>query len=237
MSATSPAAGLVTVSGPGSIWRSDYLSVGTSSGSSGTVSITNGASLVGGTNSGVSLGYLHGAKGTVIIDGANSTWTNSGIDLGDDGSGTLLITNGGSVSVAGATVLGRYADGAGAIDFGANGGTLTTIALLASPSQLSGVGTINTQGLVSDVDLKFDSTHGLTQTLALQQSGQNISLTVSLGERTTASEARAGRAMARSRFETESKCPPPTAISATAAASTGDSDDRGSRIGLDQRRA
>ena len=66
------------------------------------------------------------------------------------------------------------------IDFGTNGGTLTTQTLLASPAQLAGTGTINTNGLVSDIDLRFDSAHGLKQTLVFQQSGQNVTVNVDM---------------------------------------------------------
>jgi T5SS/PEP-CTERM-associated repeat protein len=85
--------GVVTVDGGGSIWNnSSSLSVGGSG--SGTLSITNGASVTchgGGINSGV-----------VTVDGAGSTWTSNGaIGIGTQGSGTLSIANGGSVSYYG----------------------------------------------------------------------------------------------------------------------------------------
>ena len=67
---------------------------------------------------------------------------------GVDGSGMLSITNGGSVSAAGATYVGSGAGSTGVIEFGSNGGTLTTQSLYALPSQLTGTGTINTCGLV-----------------------------------------------------------------------------------------
>ena len=53
----------------------------------------------------------------------------------------------------------------GTINFAAGGGTLTTQCLYASPAQLTGTGTINANGLVSNVNLVFDSTHGLSQTV------------------------------------------------------------------------
>ena len=54
---------------------------------------------------------------------------------------------------------------AGTINFA--GGHLTTTTLLAASSDLTGTGTINTNGLVSDVDLVFDATHGTTQTFSM----------------------------------------------------------------------
>ena len=85
--------------------------------------------------------------------------------IGYSGTGTLNIANGGVVTSSGSrTLVGDNggAIGQGTINFGPGGGTLTTQELYASPTQLTGTGTINTRGLVSDVNLVFDSTHGLT---------------------------------------------------------------------------
>ena len=169
--------GLVTVDGAGSTWtNSGSLYVGNSG--SGTLSITNHGSITG--TSGY-LGSSSGSTGLVTVDGAGSTWTNS-VDLyvGKSGSGTLSIVNGGAVSVAGTTYVGFGASSTGAVKFGTSGGTLTTRSLLVSPTQLAGTGTINTSGLVSDINLIFDSAHGLKQTFPFQQSGQNISVNLDM---------------------------------------------------------
>ena len=91
-------------------------------------------------------------------------------------AGTLSITNGGSVSVYSKTYVGATTGSSGIIDFGTNGGTLTTDALFASPTQLAGTGTISTCGLVSDINLVFDSTHGAKQTVLFQGANQNITV-------------------------------------------------------------
>ena len=44
-----------------------------------------------------------------------------------------------------------------------------------------GIGTINASGLVSDVNLVFDSASKLTPTFKLQQSNQNITVNVDMG--------------------------------------------------------
>ena len=116
------------------------------------------------------------------VNGPGSTWT-SGSDLavGNSGAGTLNVTNGGAVSIAGTTYVGYGAGSTGAINFGANGGALTTWSLAASPSQLTGSGTINTRGLVSDVNLVFDSAASLKQTLTINnQPGQNITVNLDM---------------------------------------------------------
>ena len=104
------------------------------------------------------------------VDGTGSMWTiNGSLFVGSYSYGTLNITNGGTVMVEGTTYVGyipnQYESSTTTINFGARGGTLTTQSLYASPAQLMGTGTINTRGLVSDVNLVFDSTHGLKQTV------------------------------------------------------------------------
>ena len=179
--------GLVTVSGTGSTWKNSHsLFVGYNG--TGTVSVTTGGSVSNGgdvyvgyggsgemnvTNGGTIsnildgyIGYFLGSTGTMTVDGAASAWTNrddSDLYIGYRGSGTLNVTNGGSVTVTGGTYAGLNTGATGAVDFGSNGGTLTTLSLFAAPSQLTGAGTIKTRGLVSDINLVFDATHGLQQ--------------------------------------------------------------------------
>ena len=160
---------VATVDGVGSTWSNNGSLVVGNSGS-GTLSVTNGGAV---SSIGGSIGASSGSTGVATVDGAGSTWT-SGSDLyvGNSGSGTLNVTNGGAVSVAGTTYVGFGAGSAGAINFGANGGTLTTGSLAASPSQLTGTGTINARGLVSDVNLLFDSAASLKQTLTFNNSAR-----------------------------------------------------------------
>lgn len=88
--------GTVTVDGAGSTWTSSFrFRVGRNG--TGTLNITNGGSV-----SNTSVGYIGvntGSTGTVTVDGSGSTWTNSDdLYAGYNGTGTLNITNGGSVS-------------------------------------------------------------------------------------------------------------------------------------------
>jgi large repetitive protein len=170
--------GTVTVDGAGSTWTSNSIYVGYYG--SGSFSITNGGNVI---DSGSAIGEFSGSTGGATVDGAGSTWTNtSDLLVGVEGNGTLSILNGSSVSANGTTQIGIYAGSTGAILFGACGGTLTTGSLLASPSQLSGTGTIITHGLVSDVDLIFDSNHGLKQTIRLQHTDQDITINLDISE-------------------------------------------------------
>ena len=106
------------------------------------------------------LAYGTATAGTLTVDGSNSKLTNTTtIYLGNRGTGTLNITNNGTVDTAG-IVAGQplyYPDSAGTIHF-ENGGTLVTKSLNVSPTQMTGTGTINTSGIISDVSLTFDST-------------------------------------------------------------------------------
>jgi fibronectin-binding autotransporter adhesin len=174
--------GAVTVSGVGSTWTNTYsLLVGRYG--SATLSISGGGSV---SNADGYIGSYSGAKGIVAVDGAGSTWTSRGsLTIGVDDNyynngGTLAITNAGSVSVVGETRVGAGRASTGTITFGPGSGTLTTQSFFASPSQLAGTGTVNARGLVTDIDLRFDSTHALKRTVTLEQSGQSITVNLDM---------------------------------------------------------
>ncbi len=157
--------GEVTVDGAGTTWGNRALRIGFQG--DGVANITNGARV---DSAASYIGYLSGSTGVVNVDGAGSTWSTY-FGLGMTSNGTLNITNGGLVDVVGNTEV----ETSGEIHF--DNGTLNVGSFFASPSQLTGVGTINTHGLISDVDLVFDATHGLTQTLVFDsEPGQNITI-------------------------------------------------------------
>jgi T5SS/PEP-CTERM-associated repeat protein len=164
--------GIVQVDGAGSTWTSGgRLSVGTDA--TGTIEITRGGRV---TSGGMSvLGLRAGANGTVIVDGADSVWSSSGgVNVGEAGNGTLQISDGGRVEVGGETWVAR-SGGHGSIHF--NDGTLTTGSLLAAALRLGGSGTINAHGVVSDINLVFDASHGLEQQVVLNsQPNQNVTV-------------------------------------------------------------
>jgi T5SS/PEP-CTERM-associated repeat protein len=181
------ASGVATVSGSNSAWYvsgSNDFCVGYYG--SGTLSILNGGTVTTSNDPKTAyIGYANGATGLVSVDGTGSCWklsNTSSVFVGYNGAGTLSITNGGSVSVTnnqGSVYVGWGATSSGLVDFGVNGGTLTTYSLFVSPSQLAGSGTIKTNGIVSDMDLVFDSTHAPSQTLSLEQNGQTTNIILS----------------------------------------------------------
>ena len=89
--------GTATVDGADSTWNnSGALDVGYKG--RGELNITNGGEVT--NSSSASLGGLHSsANGTVTVDGSGSRWTNSGsLQVGQLGTGTLIVENGGDVS-------------------------------------------------------------------------------------------------------------------------------------------
>ncbi len=152
--------------------------------SSGTLDITAGSDIVAALGQ---IGFESGSTGEVTVDGTGSTWTNDALYVGNSGSGTLNIINGGAVTVEVdfqgtahlATWVARSPGSLGTIHF--DNGTLTTDELFCAVDDLTGTGTINTHGLISDVDLVFDTTHSLSQTFNINSNpGQNITVNLDL---------------------------------------------------------
>jgi T5SS/PEP-CTERM-associated repeat protein len=121
--------GTVSVDGAGSEWISPAagLYVGVSGGT-GTLNITNGADVSNGEAI-LGRGFELGAHGTVNVNGAGSSWTNSGrLDVGLVGTGVVNVSSGGAISSASARIGGQ-ATGVGTVSIGAgstwnNAGTI-----------------------------------------------------------------------------------------------------------------
>ncbi len=165
-----------TVDGVGSslVCYGNTFSVGTFG--EGTLDITNGAEVAARR---IEMGTRPGSTGVVTVDGASSIWTEWGIVVGIEGQALLNITDGAQVTTLGSTEVGRAPGSTGEIHF--ENGHLVTVGLLAGVNDLTGTGTIDTNGLVSDVDLVFDATHGLSQTLVLNSNpGQAITINLNV---------------------------------------------------------
>ncbi|MFZ5832548.1 MAG: hypothetical protein ACOY3P_20870, partial [Planctomycetota bacterium] len=125
--------GVVTIDGAGSQWICSRGLLYVGNGGSGTLTISGGGAV---SNTSGSIGSPAGSIGSVTVNGASSSWTNtSDLHVGSAGNGLLSVTDGGTVNVSGTTWLGRQG-GSGKIEFGATGGTLATGSLAASPTQL-----------------------------------------------------------------------------------------------------
>ncbi len=109
----------------------------------GTLNITNGSIV---TNGGSSVGDKAGSNGTVNVDGAGSTWTNntpfaSISYIGESGTGTLNIKNGGNVKVTSEGIIGSNKGANGTVNVDGAGSILETTGLLYVGD--SGTATLN----------------------------------------------------------------------------------------------
>lgn len=174
----SASASIVTVDGIGSTWTNSYaLFVGLDG--KGTLNITDGGTVTS------ELGFIgKGDKiattGNVAVSGLGSNWINHGdLNIGYEGSGTLEIAEGGVVTVGSDTWIARLSGGSGTIEL--HNGTLNTGGLNCTFDDITGTGTINTSGLVSDVDLVFNAANGLKQTFSINENAsQNITVNLNV---------------------------------------------------------
>ncbi|MCL2713605.1 MAG: autotransporter outer membrane beta-barrel domain-containing protein [Alphaproteobacteria bacterium] len=137
----------ITVDGAGSKWIMTYGDFELGRGGTGTLAITNGGLVSDGDGN-----IANNPRGvaSVTVDGAGSTWTNSGnlyiaagaiVTTPGGGTGTLVISNGGSVS-AKKVQLGSDTSGAGIINIGAAQGSAARApgSLLASTLEMKNFG-------------------------------------------------------------------------------------------------
>jgi len=186
--------GTVMVDGAGSSWtNSSTLLIGDSG--EGRLDITNGGQV---SNRYGYIGYREDSTGMVTVDGPGSTWaTTWTIYIGEFGNGSLNIINGGHVSGGGISLGNHYESnlsypttrvysslydlpGNGSIHF--QNGTLDARSVLASSSDLTGSGTINTGGWVFDKTLLIDGGFNPNQQEILNAPGQNITVNVDMTE-------------------------------------------------------
>jgi outer membrane autotransporter protein len=140
--------GTVTVTGPGSRWTngpSGGLNIG--SFGTGTLMIANGGSVIDITSLPTNIGQGAGSQGTATVTDPGSLWSDTaGIRIGNSGTGTLTIANGGVVT-APTVVIANNAGSIGTLNIGA-----VPSAAAAAPGTLiassgvafgAGTGTIN----------------------------------------------------------------------------------------------
>ena len=145
--------GMVTVDGTGSTWTiNSDLYVGDSG--TGTLTISDAGTL---SNSGiVYIGYNPGSSGKATVDGSGSTWTHLvGIYVGDSGTGTLTISNGGSVSNSGIVYIGYSAGSSGMVTVDGSGSSLTNTSDLYVGDSGTGTLTISDAGTLSNSGIVY----------------------------------------------------------------------------------
>jgi T5SS/PEP-CTERM-associated repeat protein/autotransporter-associated beta strand protein len=116
--------GTVTVTGVGSIWRNSPgggLNIG--SFGTGTLTIANGGTVINDTGFAANIGNGAGSRGTVTVTDPGSMWSNSsGVNVGNFGTGTLTVADGGIVNVNGPIVIAAKAGSIGTLNIGAGAG-------------------------------------------------------------------------------------------------------------------
>lgn len=169
----------ISIHDPGSLFSANLLRLNSTS--ENTLSVENGGRLE--VNQSFTVGYLSTSTGinNVTVDGTGSVVQAESITLrGASGSTDLNISNGAEV-IASQAMHVNYAE------VHLNNGSLSTGELWATPSSLLGTGTINTNGIVSDMDLVLDANNGLIQSHLLNDlPGQNINLNLDLSQANSA---------------------------------------------------
>ncbi|MEZ6193594.1 MAG: hypothetical protein R3C45_20185 [Phycisphaerales bacterium] len=169
--------GAVTIDGTDTLlFTTQLFQVGV--GGSGSLTITNGGHAT--SNNAAEIGVMSGSTGTATVDGSESRWYLNSLHVGIEGSGTLNIRNDAVVQSTSVRVgSASAADGRIILD----GGILDVFEeLKTSPQDLLGTGTVNADGIASDIDLLFDSTHGAQQQIILNsEPDQNVTINLDLG--------------------------------------------------------
>jgi outer membrane autotransporter protein len=137
--------GTVTVTGPGSSWTngtSGGLNIG--SFGTGTLTIANGGQVINfNPNIAANIGNGAGSLGTVTVTGAGSLWSNRfGLNIGNSGTGTLTIADGGVVTGLAPVVIAANSGAIGTLNIGAGAGNPPVApGTLNTPTVAFGAGT------------------------------------------------------------------------------------------------
>ena len=184
------ASGTFTIQGSGNLVVTTDVTVGEDG--TGTLNVGfagNGSGALADVN-GI-IGEFSGSHGTATVSGAGSTWSNSGnLNIGEAGTGTLIIQTGGTVSVGGVVTIARdqgsvgtlnlftsgilqvggtngLAAGAGTAIFNFGGGTIQVTGSNLTSSMntvLSTTGsTVDTNGFNASFSGAFTGSGGLTK--------------------------------------------------------------------------
>ncbi|PYJ00736.1 MAG: hypothetical protein DMF00_07000 [Verrucomicrobia bacterium] len=135
--------GTLSVSGTGILQDGGAINVG--EGGTGTLNITKGGTA---SDSDATVGSGSGSTGMVLLDGPGSTWSNDGaITIGENAkaTGTLTISNGGTVSSGGTgagSIIGHDPTSSGTVNVTGAGSTWINTASLAI-SDAGGIGALN----------------------------------------------------------------------------------------------
>ncbi|MFG1452865.1 autotransporter domain-containing protein [Xanthobacter sp. V2C-8] len=135
----------------------------------GTLALASGGQL---SSLGVTIGGTAATSGAVIVDGATSAWTVGAnrIGVGVDGTGTLTIRNGASVTSPGA-VLGWNATGDGSATVTGPGSSWTNTAALYVGNLGAGHLSVLDGGVVTSTDAYVGTISGAQGTVSISGAG------------------------------------------------------------------
>ncbi|WP_332119523.1 autotransporter domain-containing protein [Azorhizobium caulinodans] len=170
-----------TVNGTGSTWTTGNLQIGgdasDASGTlgTGTLTISSGGKVV---STAAQVGAVSGAQGTVTVEGAGSSWqVNSGaLSVGFNGTGTLTVRDGASVSSGDATIGSNVSSG-GTVTVTGTGSTWSSTGNIYVGNGGTGTLTIENGGVVSAVGGYVSTLTGSTSSLTV--TGANSALNLS----------------------------------------------------------
>lgn len=173
--------GVVGLSGPTALWtNTGTLTVGDKG--TGTLNVFNGGKV---TNADLGIvGNAAGSNGTVTVNGAGSTWTNSqDLVIGALGTGTLNVQNGGVATANSGVVLGNFGGGSGFLTVDGSGSKLTNGSGLDVGRNGNGQMTVSNGGEVGNVAAVIGSSVAGTGTVTVKGAGSSW---VSSGDLTVA---------------------------------------------------
>lgn len=162
--ANSGATGTVTIDGAGSSWAdAGNLYVGQTG--TGKLTISNGGAVSNGADG--YIGANSSSTGTVTVTGTGSSWTHAGtVAVGESGTGTLTVANGGTVSNTSA-VIGTNAGATGTVAVTGAGSSWTNAGNLTVGQDGTGTLTIASGGVVSNAVGAIGANAGATGTVTV----------------------------------------------------------------------
>ncbi|PJG52832.1 autotransporter outer membrane beta-barrel domain-containing protein [Bradyrhizobium forestalis] len=165
------ATGTVTVDGAGSSWT-NHIALYVGNSGTGTLAIQNGGIVSNGADA--YIGMNSGAIGTVTVDGAGSSWTDgANLFVGQSGTGTLTISNGGAVSNGADGHIGANAGATGTVTVAGAGSSWTNAGTLSVGEAGTGTLTIASGGTVSNTTAVIGASSGATGTVTVTGTGSS----------------------------------------------------------------
>jgi len=146
----------------------------------GTLNVNNGADVnVTGFNSKTSLGHHAGRSGTVSINGTGSTWTTDDqLWIGELGSGTLTVQNGGTLNTSSgagnSTIIGVFGGGNGMATVTGAGSTWTQTDGLTVGNSGNGTLTVSNGGSLTTTGLLIGSGFGASGNVTVTGAGSTL---------------------------------------------------------------